>query len=72
MAIQTGFPPAFFDQDPPTGFPVGSHFLFRARVSVSARDEARAHRFAEILHEASTKLRRRVTSIPVRLPQLHE
>jgi len=70
ISIRTGFPPSFFKQDTPDEFPIGSHLLFRARASVTARQEAQAHRFAQIIYECSVKLANRLTSIPLHLPQL--
>lgn len=70
IVIHTGFPLSFFEQEPPEGFPVGSHFLFRARASATARREAQAHRYAQTIFECISKLSGRLTSIPSRLPQL--
>lgn len=70
IAIHTGFPLSFLNQDSPEDFPVGSHLLFRARASMSARQKAQVHRYAQTIFECSSKLSRRVTSISPRIPQL--
>jgi Zn-dependent peptidase ImmA (M78 family)/DNA-binding XRE family transcriptional regulator len=70
IAGVTQFPSAFFEQDPPGDFPLGSLVLFRARASVTAREETQVHQYGKAVYEWTGKLARRVTTIPLRLPQL--
>jgi Zn-dependent peptidase ImmA (M78 family)/transcriptional regulator with XRE-family HTH domain len=70
IALQTGFPPAYFRQGPPPQFPLGS-LLFRAQVSTSARQRTQAQRWGEIVYELITTMESRVvTTNPLRLPRL--
>lgn len=68
IAAATGFPVPFFEQPPPPAFPVGS-LLFRAHADMTARDREEAHRYGEVVHELSWRLREMVRALPVRLPR---
>ena len=70
IAIELGFPVGFFSQDAPTEFPIGSHLLFRARASLSARKEAQTYRYAQTIYECAIHMAQRLTSLPLRLPRL--
>lgn len=69
IAKATGFPPEFFDQEPPAEFPAGT-LLFRARLSMTLREEREIYQAAAIAFEISAALRKRTTSIPIRVPRL--
>jgi Zn-dependent peptidase ImmA (M78 family)/transcriptional regulator with XRE-family HTH domain len=70
LAIQTGFPPAFFRQGYPPQFSVGS-LLFRAQQSVTARQRSQAQRYGEIVYESAMRMASEVVATnPLRLPQL--
>jgi Zn-dependent peptidase ImmA (M78 family)/DNA-binding XRE family transcriptional regulator len=70
IAIQTGFDLSFLrDRENPVDFPTGS-LLYRSKAKVSAKDKARAHRFAQTLFEISMKMRKGFRPIPISLPRL--
>ena len=71
IALQTGFPLAFFQQPSGPDFPMGS-LLFRAHATTTTRDRTEAYRYAQIIYEMADRLAARVTPIPLRLPQLSE
>src|SRR6266550_7558545 len=56
ISVQTGFPIPYFHQESTGEFPQGSLLLFRARMSLTARDLARAHRLAQTLFECAQKI----------------
>ncbi len=68
IAIQTGFPPAFFRREPRTDFPSGS-LQFRAR-RMSAGQRTQAYQYAKTVWENAQELAKGVNEIPVRLPRL--
>lgn len=68
IALQTGFPPAFFRQENSTSFPEGS-LLFRARRSITATQRAQAHQYAKTIFEAVEKLTEDLEVVPVVLPK---
>lgn len=68
IALQTGFPPAFFRQKSSTSFPEGS-LLFRARRSITATQRAQAHQYARTIFEAVERLTEYLEVVPVRLPK---
>jgi Zn-dependent peptidase ImmA (M78 family)/transcriptional regulator with XRE-family HTH domain len=70
IAMGTQFPPSFLRQDSFEDFPRGSHLLFRARSSASARKANQAHRYAQVAFEFFLKLSEGVKEIPLRLPQI--
>lgn len=70
IAMCLGFPPAFFRQEPPIDFPLGSLILYRAKASMTAREEARAHRYAQIAFEMASKLAGQLKMPPMRLPEV--
>lgn len=70
IAMQTGFPLAFFRQGPPPNLSLGS-LLFRAQQSSTARQRNQAQRYGEIIYESATRMAREVVAAnPLRLPQL--
>jgi Zn-dependent peptidase ImmA (M78 family)/transcriptional regulator with XRE-family HTH domain len=70
IALQTGFPPAFFRLGPPPQFSVGS-LLFRSQRSTAAWQRNQAQRYGEIVYESSLRMAARViTTNPLRLPKL--
>lgn len=71
IALQTGFPPAFFRQDTYTDFPLGT-LQFRGRMSMSAAQRAQAHQYAKTIHEGVQKMAERINERPVRLPRLDD
>ena len=72
MAFQMGFPPAFFRQTESASFPLGSLLLFRARKTVTGREETRARRCAQLMYECADRLSSRFRPLPVRLPAVSE
>ena len=71
IALQTGFPPAFFRQDTYTDFPLGT-LQFRGRASMSAAQREQAHQYAKTIHEGVQKMAERINERPVRLPRLED
>jgi transcriptional regulator with XRE-family HTH domain len=72
IALQTGFPPAFFHLNDPPEFPVGS-LMFRALRTTSARDRVQARRYGETIFEAALNLGRHVTqTYDLKLPELSD
>lgn len=70
IAMQTGFPPAFFRQASPPELSLGS-LLFRALRATSARERDQAQRYGEIVYETSMRMAREVVAVnPLRLPRL--
>lgn len=70
IAIQTGFPPAFFRQGAPPQFALGS-LLFRSQRSTSARQRAQAQRYGEIVYESAVRMASQVVATNMlRLPRL--
>ena len=71
IALQTGFPLAFFTSGPTANFSQGS-LAFRARSKLSARDKAQICRYAELAHEMWETLSQEVQQRPVKLPRIGE
>ncbi|HEX7125671.1 MAG TPA: XRE family transcriptional regulator [Thermodesulfobacteriota bacterium] len=71
IALQTGFPPAFFRRTEDAEFPMGS-LLFRSHVSASARLRTQAYQHARIIYQVIIGLARRVPLLPIGLPRLSE
>jgi Zn-dependent peptidase ImmA (M78 family)/DNA-binding XRE family transcriptional regulator len=70
IAIQTGFPPAFFRLGSPPELALGS-MLFRALRSTTARERDQAQRYGEIVYETAQRMAAEViTTNPLRLPRL--
>lgn len=69
IALQTGFPPSFFRQEPSGEFPLGS-LLFRSRAAMTSREEIKARRYAQTVYALAEKLMSRVKPIALRLPNL--
>lgn len=72
IASETNFPVAFFEQLADDDFPLGTLLLYRARASVRSRQEDQARYYASALFECALRLSSRVTSIPLRLPQIDD
>ena len=70
IAIQTGFPPAFFRREPKPGFPAGS-LQFRAR-KMSAGERTRVYQYARTVWESVQDMADEISEIPVKLPSLNE
>src|SRR5579872_219222 len=68
IALQTGFPPAFFHQESSIDFPFGS-LLFRARASITNKEKLKVHRYGQILFEMMYTLTQKFKDIPLRLPR---
>ncbi len=68
IALQTGFPPAFFRQKSSATFPEGS-LLFRARRSITATQRAQAHQYAKTIFEAVERMADKLEGIPIGLPR---
>lgn len=69
IALVTGFPLAFFRQQPPPDFPIGS-LLYRARASATAAEKTRARRFGQLTYELAAWFAARVTDLPVNIPRI--
>jgi Zn-dependent peptidase ImmA (M78 family)/DNA-binding XRE family transcriptional regulator len=68
VAAATSFPVEFFEE-PAVELAPGS-LLFRAKASMTSRQERQARRYGELLFEAMNTLSRDLRPIPVRLPML--
>jgi Zn-dependent peptidase ImmA (M78 family)/DNA-binding XRE family transcriptional regulator len=71
IALQTGFPVAFFNREIARDFPLGS-LLFRAHAAATVRDRTEAYRYGQITFEIAHHLAQRVECPALRLPQLRE
>src|SRR6266849_1468955 len=71
VARVTGFPVSFFNVPPRATLPLGS-LLYRGRASLSAREQAQAHRLAEVSFEIAHRLAQHVRQYSVRVPRLGE
>ena len=71
IALQTGFPLAFFTSGPTAEFSQGS-LAFRARSKLSAKDKSQICRYAELAHEMWETFSQEVRQRPVRLPRIDE
>ncbi|MFC1910489.1 helix-turn-helix domain-containing protein [Chloroflexota bacterium] len=70
IASETGFLPNFFYSEPVGEFPEGS-LSFRKRSSITAREETKAYRYAQIIYEQIAKMLPKVSNVPTRkLPKL--
>jgi Zn-dependent peptidase ImmA (M78 family)/DNA-binding XRE family transcriptional regulator len=68
VSAATSFPMSFFEE-PAIELAPGS-LLFRARASMTSRQERQARRYGEILFEAAHRLMTDLRPIPVRIPYL--
>ena len=68
IALQTGFPLAFFKQETSLDFPLGS-LLFRARASITNKEKLKAHRYGQTMFEMMDTLAQKFKDIPLRLPR---
>jgi Zn-dependent peptidase ImmA (M78 family)/DNA-binding XRE family transcriptional regulator len=71
IAMQTGFPIAFFRLPSARGVPLGSHLLFRARSTTPVHEQVRAHRLAEVIDEAIENLAVDINMVKPKLPKLN-
>jgi Zn-dependent peptidase ImmA (M78 family)/DNA-binding XRE family transcriptional regulator len=71
IALQTGFPVAFFSREIEQDFPLGS-LLFRAHAAATMRDRTEAYRYGQITFEVAQHLAQRIECPALRLPQLLE
>jgi len=69
LVEQTKFPLSHFTQSDPCDFPLGS-LLFRGPKTVTAKQQAIAHRFAQFTFDTIAPLRAKLTTIPLRIPRL--
>jgi Zn-dependent peptidase ImmA (M78 family)/DNA-binding XRE family transcriptional regulator len=70
IAFQTGFSVAYFYQESPPEFPLGS-LLFRSRRSLLKReDKARVHQLGSLIYEIAEKMAKRVKTIPTTVPRV--
>jgi Zn-dependent peptidase ImmA (M78 family)/DNA-binding XRE family transcriptional regulator len=70
IAFQTGFSVAFFYQESPPEFPLGS-LLFRSRRSLLKReDKARVHQLGSLIYEIAEKMAKRVRTIQTSVPRV--
>ena len=68
LALQTGFPPGFFELPNGPDFPMGS-LLFRAHATATVRDRMEAYRYGQTIYEMTDRLAARISLLPLRLPQ---
>lgn len=71
VALQTGFPVAFFQQGLGPEFPLGS-LLFRCRASLPANEKTRLRQLAILEFELAERLASRMKPIELRLPSFNE
>jgi Zn-dependent peptidase ImmA (M78 family)/DNA-binding XRE family transcriptional regulator len=71
LALQLGFPPAFFRQKQSQEFPLGS-LLYRSHASIPSIERSLAHRYAQIAFELSERMGSKLQFGPLRLPQVNE
>lgn len=70
IALQTGFPPAFFRFPKKLDFPQGT-LAFRSHLAVPARERQQAYRWAEVVYEILVSMLSRMRRLPqVSVPQL--
>jgi Zn-dependent peptidase ImmA (M78 family)/DNA-binding XRE family transcriptional regulator len=68
IALQTGFPLSFFQQETAIDFPFGS-LLFRARATVAHKEKLKAHRYGQTMFEMMDILAQKFKDIQLRLPR---
>ncbi len=59
IAIETGFKPSFFEQEPISDFSLGT-LSYRARKSLSAKEESQAYQCARTIYEHVKKMAQRL------------
>lgn len=70
IARETGFLPIFFTREPVVEFPQGS-LGFRAKRSITAREETKAYQYAKIMYEQTKRMIINATWIPpLKLPMM--
>lgn len=69
IVIQTGFPKSFFFNRPIVDFQLGS-LLFRCKASIVLKEKYEAIQYGRIIYEIYKKMRKNVSTFPVRLPKL--
>lgn len=68
IALQTGFPIAFFKQPSSLDFPLGT-LLFRARASVKCAEKNSVRQYGRLAYETVEKMETKLKSISLRLPK---
>ncbi|MCL5883776.1 MAG: XRE family transcriptional regulator [Deltaproteobacteria bacterium] len=68
IALQTGFPIAFFKQCPSLDFPLGT-LLFRARTSVKYADKNLVRQYGKLSYETVEKMETKLKGVSLRLPK---
>lgn len=66
IALQTGFPPAFFQKPIVDDFPMGS-LLFRARTTLKAGERKSLYRYLQIVSEIIRTMAQNVNELPLRI-----
>jgi Zn-dependent peptidase ImmA (M78 family)/transcriptional regulator with XRE-family HTH domain len=70
ISNETGFLPSFFSREPVIDFSQGS-LSFRAKRSISSREETKAYQYAKIIYEQTKRMVEKVTEMPpLRLPHI--
>ena len=67
IARETSMPPAFFEREPVTAFPMGS-LVYRARVAATAGERKQAYQYVTLLVEQMQLMATRLTIPPLELP----
>ena len=71
-ALTLGLPLSFFTDQYTETFPLGSLVLYRARKSLTMREESQSRRLAQVIFECVTHLATRLKVMPSRIPQLSD
>jgi Zn-dependent peptidase ImmA (M78 family)/transcriptional regulator with XRE-family HTH domain len=71
IALQTGFPPSYFDLPSTRGFPAGT-LLFRAHATITARERIEAYQWAEMIYRCQETMAEQLELPAPRLPHLDE
>lgn len=64
-----GFPVSFFERAPTNYFPMGT-LQFRARASMSAREQRQAYSYGKVIFEIASALASQLALPPLRIPRL--
>src|ERR1044071_1168327 len=68
IAMATGFPIAFFREDPTVDFPAGS-LMYRKRASLKSHQKSMLRQFGSLLFELGIHLGKKVGTISLTLPE---
>jgi Zn-dependent peptidase ImmA (M78 family) len=71
IALQTGFPIAFFKQCSSLDFPLGT-LLYRARASVKSADKNLVRQYGRLAYESVEKMEMSLKGVSLRLPKYSE